>query len=392
MNPPPEATYDDVDALKAACRQHVAAHLYSVTTKWSDYKMGVLLLHCGKFEHNHLPLTHEAAHPSHRKMTNDVKERVRTLSAIGVAPAQILTLIRSEPSGEHVIARDVYNLKRQHKIEQLDGRTPMEALLSSLIKLDVPNTHCIDASGRLTRLAFTSTKAVQLTRRFGTVLTMDCTYKTNRFKMPLLHIVSFACTGATFTSAIAFLRVMRAGTEDELHEKLVQIQTEWVGTQPRAVQYVLSWMQYKTYFVGAYVDKVPHFESSSSSRVEGAHSALKQHLQVNTGDMMTVVERVLQFLVNHRRSGVILFTQTCSMTSLMLWTRLGVREVVRQVFSIALIKIHLQFTIGKEHAGRKVHSRACRCSCTWTPIRCCCRRACHKPPANIINASGTKRL
>jgi len=31
--PPPEATYDDVDALKAACKQHVAAHLYSVTTK-----------------------------------------------------------------------------------------------------------------------------------------------------------------------------------------------------------------------------------------------------------------------------------------------------------------------------------------------------------------------
>jgi hypothetical protein len=48
MNPPPEATYDDVDALKAACRQHAAAHLYSVTTKRSNYKMGVLLLHCDK--------------------------------------------------------------------------------------------------------------------------------------------------------------------------------------------------------------------------------------------------------------------------------------------------------------------------------------------------------
>jgi hypothetical protein len=61
MNPPPEATYDDVDALKAACRQHVAAHLYSVTTKWSDYKMGVLLLHCGKFgtRDDHHGLTEE---------------------------------------------------------------------------------------------------------------------------------------------------------------------------------------------------------------------------------------------------------------------------------------------------------------------------------------------
>jgi hypothetical protein len=196
MNPPPEAIYDDVDALKAACKQHAATHFYSITTKRSDHKMGVLLLHCGKSstrddrhglteetrqrpsslvltgcpfllqgcrnrvgswtlcvkcgEHNHPPLTREAAHSFHRKMTNDVKKRVRTLSAAGVAPTQILTLIRSEPSGEHVIARDVYNLKRQHKIEQLDGQTPMEALFSSLIKLDVPNTHCVDASERLT--------------------------------------------------------------------------------------------------------------------------------------------------------------------------------------------------------------------------------------------------
>jgi hypothetical protein len=66
--------------------------------------------------------------------------------------------------------------------------------------------------------------------------------------------------------------------EDELQEKLVQIQTEWVGTQPRVVQYVLSWMQYKTYYVGAYVDKVLHFKSSSSSHVEDTHSALKQRL------------------------------------------------------------------------------------------------------------------
>jgi hypothetical protein len=32
-----------------------------------------------------------------------------------------------------------------------------------------------------------------------------------------------------------FSGVMRAGTKDELQEKLVQFQTEWVDTQPRAV-------------------------------------------------------------------------------------------------------------------------------------------------------------
>jgi hypothetical protein len=39
-----------------------------------------------------------------------------------------------------------------------------------------------------------------------------------------------------------------------------------------------------------------------------------------------------------------------------------------------------------------IDSRACRCPCTRTPICCCCRRACHKPPTKIINVSGTKRL
>lgn len=48
----------------------------------------------------------------------------------------------------------------------------------------------------------------------------------------------------------------------------------------------------------AYVNKMPHFKLTSSSLVEGAHSLLKRRLQVSIGDMMYVVERVLQFLSN----------------------------------------------------------------------------------------------
>ncbi|BBN16794.1 hypothetical protein MPTK1_7g09320 [Marchantia polymorpha subsp. ruderalis] len=198
MKLPPEATYDDVNTLKVAYVHHVVIHLYSVTINQSDYKMGIIFLHYGKSgirddrhvgsmmlcvkcqKHNHPSLT--------REMINDMKEYVWTLSAVGVASTQILTLIRSEPSGEHVIARDIYNLKRQHIIKRLDGWMSIETLIPFLIVLDVSNTHCVDASGHLTRLPFTSNKAVQLTRRLGTMLTMDCTYKSNMFKMPLLHI------------------------------------------------------------------------------------------------------------------------------------------------------------------------------------------------------------
>lgn len=37
-----------------------------------------------------------------------------------------------------------------------------------------------------------------------------------------------------------FSRMMQAGMEDKLQKKLVQIQTEWMDIQLRAVQYVLS--------------------------------------------------------------------------------------------------------------------------------------------------------
>jgi hypothetical protein len=165
---------------------------------------------------------------------------------------------------------------------------------------------------------------------------MDYTYKMNRFKMPLLHIVSFACTGVTFTLAIAFLSaemiedyewalntykgfmgnylplaivtdrelaLMRATkiafpvahkmlcrwhicknvmakhrtcfTKADVHDIVfrgdasghrrratgeVGANSNGVGGYPIACCAVCA---IKTCFVGAYVDKVPHFESSS---------------------------------------------------------------------------------------------------------------------------------
>jgi hypothetical protein len=45
-----------------------------------------------------------------------------------------------------------------------------------------------------------------LARAYGHVVTIDCTYKTNRYRMPLLHIVSSAATNQSYTIAYGFLR------------------------------------------------------------------------------------------------------------------------------------------------------------------------------------------
>jgi hypothetical protein len=40
---------------------------------------------------------------------------------------------------------------------------------------------------------------------FGTVVLLDCTYKTNKFSMPLLNVVGITLTYATFNANFAFL-------------------------------------------------------------------------------------------------------------------------------------------------------------------------------------------
>ena len=46
------------------------------------------------------------------------------------------------------------------------------------------------------------------------VISIDCTYKTNRYGLPLLDIVGFAATGSTFHLGFAFMR----DEKDDLYE------------------------------------------------------------------------------------------------------------------------------------------------------------------------------
>ena len=41
--------------------------------------------------------------------------------------------------------------------------------------------------------------------RFPTVLFMDCTYQTNKYKLPMLHIIGFTSTNQSYTAGVAFL-------------------------------------------------------------------------------------------------------------------------------------------------------------------------------------------
>ncbi|KAI8543066.1 hypothetical protein RHMOL_Rhmol08G0189400 [Rhododendron molle] len=57
-------------------------------------------------------------------------------------------------------------------------------------------------------------------RAFPRVLMMDCMYKTNRYKFPLLQIVGVTCTELTFNVAFAFIECEKEENYTWVLEKL----------------------------------------------------------------------------------------------------------------------------------------------------------------------------
>ncbi|KAL7208658.1 hypothetical protein ACSBR1_030404 [Camellia fascicularis] len=64
---------------------------------------------------------------------------------------------------------------------------------------------CADTE-TVTDLFFAHPTSLKLLRAFPKVLLMDCTYKTNRYRLPLLEIASVTSTNMTFSVAFAYLQ------------------------------------------------------------------------------------------------------------------------------------------------------------------------------------------
>ncbi|KAL8494130.1 hypothetical protein ACS0TY_025063 [Phlomoides rotata] len=57
---------------------------------------------------------------------------------------------------------------------------------------------------------FAHPESVALLHAFPDILIMDCTYKTNRYQLPLLEIVGVTSTDMTFSIAFAYMKSERA--------------------------------------------------------------------------------------------------------------------------------------------------------------------------------------
>ncbi|CAH1770883.1 10294_t:CDS:1, partial [Entrophospora sp. SA101] len=103
-------------------------------------------------------------------------------------------------------SRTIYNTLHSIREERLDGRTPIQALFDKLQESDFEFDYQHDHQNHITHLFFAHRISIALTRTYPVVLLLDCTYKTNRYRMPLLNVVGMTSFNTTFFSCFAFLK------------------------------------------------------------------------------------------------------------------------------------------------------------------------------------------
>ncbi|CAL8171865.1 unnamed protein product [Prunus armeniaca] len=106
--------------------------------------------------------------------------------------------------------KTIYNARIRNRTKEFAGRTQMQQLLTKLSEHNYIEWH--RTSGDIvTDLFWTHPINIDILRAFPHVLIMDCTYKTNRYRFPLLQIVEVTYTNMTFSVAYVY---MNAEKED----------------------------------------------------------------------------------------------------------------------------------------------------------------------------------
>jgi hypothetical protein len=210
-------------------RLHAGSRLiecpFKAIAKWSLDEAG-WLLRIENPAHNHCP-TLPGSHPALRKLalTNQIKANIAHQSRSRITPKQILTTLRldSDPENPMFKPADIYNAKAALRRDTLSSLTPIQALLQNLHREAWHCEYLKDQMDRVTHLFFMKNTSVELLKINSEVPIMDCTYKTNRFKLPLLVISGVTALNTSFYIAFAFM----------LHETTTDY--TWVLEQLKAV-------------------------------------------------------------------------------------------------------------------------------------------------------------
>jgi hypothetical protein len=157
-------------------------------------------------DHEHERSLHPSAHIVHRQRTATQTEIIRSMTRAGSRPMEILTALRQQYPDTLVTATDIRNDRMKMRAEYLNSRSLIETLLDDLSSPEWIFDVKRDSDNRVQYLFFAHEKQVEMQCANPDVLMMDCTYRTNKYRLPLLHILGCTNLQTFFSAGFCFLR------------------------------------------------------------------------------------------------------------------------------------------------------------------------------------------
>jgi hypothetical protein len=155
--------------------------------------------------HNHPPSQSISSHPAHRKLAQAEMNQARSLHnagrfnilyiksnrtniSTGIRPGQAITYLR-ETMTTPLQPYDIYDLNASFKREQIHGLSANDTLIQHLKDKGIHFKINITVENRTRHLFIAYPESIQLAQTNQDVILVDNTYKTNKFNMPLLHMI-----------------------------------------------------------------------------------------------------------------------------------------------------------------------------------------------------------
>ena len=155
--------------------------------------------------HNHEIENSLVGHPYAGQLTKEEKIVVVDMTKLMVKPRNILLTLKEHNANNYTTIKQIYNARHAYCSSIRESNTEMQKLMMLLDRDKYIHWHRRKDYNVVRDLFWSHLDAVKSTNSCNLVFLINSTYKTNRYKLPLLDIVGVTPTGMTFFAAFAYL-------------------------------------------------------------------------------------------------------------------------------------------------------------------------------------------
>ncbi|KAL5134524.1 Protein FAR1-RELATED SEQUENCE 5 [Glycine soja] len=156
--------------------------------------------------HNHELAKTLVGHPYAGRLTDDEKNIIVDMTKSNVKPRNILLTLKEHNANSCTTIKQIYNARSAYRSSIRGDDIEMQHLMRLLERDQYIHWHRLKDEDVVRDLFWCHPNAVKLCNACYLVFLIDNTYKTNRYRLPLLDFVGVTPTGMTFSAGFAYLK------------------------------------------------------------------------------------------------------------------------------------------------------------------------------------------